>query len=320
MKKIKILFLLFIIIPSLIYGQKVKSTGTGFFVSENGFIITCAHVIDGGANIKVKINDKEYDAQVISQNNEIDIALLKIDYKNPQHFKVVNFSSASLGDRVFVLGFPLSDILGSEIRLTDGIVSARNGINSDQIYFQLSAPVQPGNSGGPIFNSNLEVIGVAAAKLNDMVTLISTGAIPQNINFGVKSEYVSQKIGSYMLGNGNIRNMNDAVKATVHIISYEAVEQTGSIINIVNRTGYTIYNVYVSPITSNNWEEDVMGSNVLRNGQSVNVRVPTTTGTRNRYDIRLKDSDGDTYTKNNVLITPNLTLEFTIRDLDLFTR
>jgi len=417
MKKFKILFLLFLILTSLLYAQTVKSTGTGFFVSENGVIVTSAHVIEGSSIIKVKIADKEYDARVIEKNVETDLAILKIDYNNTHHFKISDFNAASLGNKIYVLGFPLSNILGSDIRLTDGIISARSGINSNPTFFQISAPVQPGNSGGPILNSNFEVIGVAAAKLNEMATLFSVGVIPQNINFGIKSEYIKPLLKDTPPGSGNVKNLNDAENATVYIICYEIREQTVPGINIinntgyvvhylffspsssdtwgsdrlgpgvlrnneafnissallnvssnydirlvdkdgdsytkknvriylnqninftfsdldpkpqspnasnsnsasfriVNKTGYTIYFAYVSPVTSRSWDEDILGRDVLPNGQTFNVRLPTPLSVRNRYDIRLKDSEGDTYTKSNVLIVPNMTIEFTMRDLD----
>ena len=87
-------------------------------------------------------------------------------------------------------------------------------------------------------------------------------------------------------------------------------------VRITNRTGYTIFYVYVSSVTSDSWGEDILGRDVLLNGKFIDVRLPQSLNLQNRYDIMLKDSDGDTYTRRNVLIRPNSTLEFTIRDLD----
>ena len=314
MKKISILLSFLFIFLSLVYGQSAKSSGTGFFVSENGIIVTCAHVIEDGTKITVKIDNNEYIAQVLSKNSSTDLAILKINYRNPYHFKIINFNTVNLGDKVFVLGFPLSDLLGSDIRLTDGIVSAKNGINSDQIYFQLSAPVQPGNSGGPIINSNFEAIGVAAAKLNDMAALLSSGSIPQNINFGVKSGHISTLLGDIRLGNGNVRTMNDAVSATVQILCYETMGQSSSV-RIVNKTGYTVYYVYLSPVSSESWGSDRLGSNVLQNNQSITISS-LSLNSGNQYDIRLIDEDNDTYTKRNVRLSANQSIEFSISDLD----
>ena len=315
MKK-RIIFMSFLVlIGHLLFGQTESSSGTGFFINGNGIIITCAHVIENGTRIIVKINNNEYTAQVLAKNLNTDLAVLKINYQNQYHFKITNFNSINLGDKIFVLGFPLSNILGSDIRLTDGIVSARSGINSDQTYFQISAPVQPGNSGGPVFNEKYEIIGVAAAKLNDMVTLLSSGSIPQNISFGVKSGYIDPLLENIRPGNGNIRTMNDAINATVQILCYEVTNQSGSSINIVNKTGYTIYYIYLSPSDSDRWGADRLGSNVLRNGNS--FTVSSLSLNNNLYDIRLIDEDDDTYTLRNVRLNPNQTIEFTIGNLDI---
>ena len=317
----KYLFILFFLhffsnLHNSAYAQDVKSSGTGFFVSANGIIITCAHVLEDGARIMVKTDNNEYPAQVLAKNTNTDLAILKINYRNPYHFKIANFNTSSLGDKVYVLGFPLSDILGSDIRLTDGIVSAKSGINSDQNYFQLSAPIQPGNSGGPIINSRFEVIGIAAHKLNEMAILAASGSIPQNVNFGVKSEHINPLRGDISLGNGNVRNMDNAANATVHILNYEErTQQTGSTINIVNKTGYTIFYIYLSPVSSDSWGLDRLGSGVLINNNSFSISSLPLNVT-NRYDIRIVDEDNDSYTKRNVLLSPNQNIEFTINDYD----
>jgi hypothetical protein len=87
-------------------------------------------------------------------------------------------------------------------------------------------------------------------------------------------------------------------------------------VRILNNTGYTVYYVYVSQTAASSWEEDVLGSDVLMNGNYVDVRLGYPLTVTDRYDIRLRDSDGDTYTKWNVLITPNALVEFTLADLD----
>jgi V8-like Glu-specific endopeptidase len=315
MKNRIILTSVFIFFGAFVFSQTEKSSGTGFFVSEDGIIVTCAHVIEDGTRITVKINNNEYTAQVLVKDASADLALLKIDYRNQFHFKVINFNTAALGDKVFVLGFPLSNLLGSDIRLTDGIISAKSGMNSDQAYFQLSAPIQPGNSGGPIFNNNFDVLGVAAAKLNDMATLRSSGSIPQNINFGVKSGYINPLLGNIRLGRGNIKTMNDAINATVQILCYEASGQSGSSVKIVNKTGYTVYYVYLSPVSSESWGSDRLGASILQNGQTLTVSsLPL--NSNNQYDIRLVDEDNDSYTRRNVRLSQNQTIEFTVNDFD----
>jgi hypothetical protein len=87
-------------------------------------------------------------------------------------------------------------------------------------------------------------------------------------------------------------------------------------VTIVNNTGYMVYYVYISQTATDDWEEDIMGDDVLPNGDSVRVRLSYSLNVTNRYDIRLEDEDGDTYTKWNVLITPDSRIVFTISDLD----
>jgi S1-C subfamily serine protease len=238
MKKI-ILLSFFMVFWGLAYSQsdELTGTGTGFFVSDNGLIVTCAHVVEDSTKVTVKLNNNEYQAEILKKDSSSDIAVLKINYRNTHHFKLANFNTANLGDAIWVLGFPLSEILGSDIRLTNGTVSSKSGINSDQVYFQHSAPIQPGNSGGPIINNRFEVIGVAAAKLNDMFMLDSIGSVPQNVNFGVKSNYISQNNQNLRFGGGNVKTMNDAVKATVQILCYEASLQDNALVRINNKTG-----------------------------------------------------------------------------------
>ncbi|MCL2042877.1 MAG: serine protease [Treponema sp.] len=314
MKKIIFPIISFFILCAAVFSQDADSSGTGFFINANGVIVTCAHVIEDMDRVVVLINNQEYSAEILRMDLEKDIAILSISYRNPFHFRLANFNTANLGDRLSVLGYPLSFILGSDIRYTEGSVSARNGINSDPVFFQHSAPTQPGNSGGPIINGRFEVIGINAAVINDDMIKRNAGTIPQNINFGIKSEYIPPILGNIRAGNGNVRNINDAANATVLILGYASqINQT--IITAVNRTGYTGFYLYISPTSSDAWGPDRLGESILSNRQSITLQnIPASSN--NRYDVRLIDSDGDSYTKWNVLIMPNERVEFTFDDLD----
>jgi S1-C subfamily serine protease len=195
------------------------SAGTGFFISEN-YIITCSHVIDDAKTITIIKDGKKYSAQMVIDNPNLDFALLIVnEYKSPKYFATSKFLNENIGNKLYTLGFPLSNILGADIRVTDGIISARTGINSDPIYFQISAPIQPGNSGGPIINEKFNVIGIASSKISDQYVMQNTGAIPQNINFGIKSDYILPMIEEYVVSTrSNISNLNDAIEATIQII------------------------------------------------------------------------------------------------------
>ncbi|MDR1107017.1 MAG: hypothetical protein LBL44_11725 [Treponema sp.] len=87
-------------------------------------------------------------------------------------------------------------------------------------------------------------------------------------------------------------------------------------VTIVNNTGYTVYYVYISQTEADDWEENMLDTDVLLDGQSVTIRLSHPLDVTNRYDVKLEDKDGDTYTKWDVLITPNSRIVFTINDLD----
>ena len=316
-KRMHFVVLLMLILAGSLCGESYASSGsgTGFFVTDNGVLVTCAHVIEDAERITVRIDETEYKAEILWEDVDTDLAILRINYRNPSYFRLLNFDSVELGDEVFVLGFPLSQILGSDIRLTNGIVSARSGINADQTYFQISAPIQPGNSGGPIFNDKFEVIGVAAHKLNDMSTLASAGTIPQNVNFGVKSDFVNSMARDSSPGNGYVSSTNEATTATVQIFTYESQENRGSSIQIANRTGYTVYYAYVSPAVSDTWGSDRLGAGVLLNGQNATVSALDFSSS-NIYDIMLIDEDNDTYSMRNIPLSQNQIVEFTLDHID----
>jgi S1-C subfamily serine protease len=199
--------------------KRSGSTGTGFFVNNDGTIVTCAHVINGANKLAVNINGTRYDARLITANESTDLAIIKIDYTSNKYFALSELEREDVGNKVSVLGYPLAHVLGTEVRLTDGLISAKTGINSNPTYFQMSVPIQPGNSGGPIFNERFQVVGVASSKLSDMAMLQQTGTLPQNVNFGVKSEYV-KLLGSQHFGSGNVlSSISDAMSATVQVLA-----------------------------------------------------------------------------------------------------
>lgn len=165
-----------------------KSSGTGFFVGPNGYIITNYHVVDGARNIKVtKVNGdnyKKYSAKVEVSDKQNDLAIIKITDSSfssisalPYSFK---FTAANVGEDCFVLGYPLVSTMGTEIKLTNGIISSRTGFNGNVSEYQMSAPVQPGNSGGPLFDKDGNVIGVVCAK--------HSGA--ENAGYAIKASYI----------------------------------------------------------------------------------------------------------------------------------
>lgn len=166
-------------------------SGSGFALKDN-LIVTNYHVVEGATHIYIKgINgdfSKEYAATVVDIDKENDLAIVQIDDENFTGFGTIPYSIqpdiAEVGEDVFVLGYPMTTIMGEEIKLTTGVINSYSGYKGDNSTYQISAPIQPGNSGGPLFNKEGEVIGIVNAKL----------LIAENAGYAIKSLYLSKYI------------------------------------------------------------------------------------------------------------------------------
>ena len=168
-------------------------SGSGFALKD-GYIVTNFHVIDGAKKISIKgINgdfNKSYSAQVVGQDKTNDLAILKIDDSTHISFGNVPYAItagiAEVGEEIYVLGFPLTATMGDEIKLTTGIISSRTGYQGDVALYQISAPIQPGSSGGPLFDKKGNIIGIVSAK--------HSGA--ENVGYAIKASYLKNLIES----------------------------------------------------------------------------------------------------------------------------
>lgn len=151
--------------------------GSGVVVSRTGDIVTNEHVIQGCE--KIRIQPQNIDIKLISKDAKNDLALLRLENGNLPSSKVRSGKGVRLGDELVAIGYPLRGMLSSGPVVTAGIVNALSGFNDDTSAFQMSATVQPGSSGGPIFDNNGLLVGIVRARL-------SGGAMnPQNVNFGI---------------------------------------------------------------------------------------------------------------------------------------
>lgn len=170
------------------------STGSGFLLSRQGFIVTNHHVIDGVTKVEVDLKKgdevKSVPAEVIAFDAASDLAILKISSEELMHVKEIPFSVRSelvdLGTKVFTLGFPATDVLGTELKFSEGSVSARSGYMGDVTSYQISVPLQGGNSGGPLFDIDGNLIGVINANVPAL----------QNVGYGIKASYLVDMIKS----------------------------------------------------------------------------------------------------------------------------
>ncbi|OPZ00678.1 serine protease [Bradyrhizobium sacchari] len=168
---------------------KAKS-GTGFVVSANGHVVTNNHVIDGCVgDIKGNLTgEAPLVLRVVSSDATNDLALLQapstVTFKE---FARIRDRSIRSGDSVVAIGFPYHGLLSSDFTVTTGIVSSLSGMRNDSRFLQISAPVQPGNSGGPLFDTTGQIVGVVTGKLDSLRIAVATGNIPENINFAIKT-------------------------------------------------------------------------------------------------------------------------------------
>ena len=167
--------------------ERPNSSGTGFVVAE-GRVLTNQHVIGECGRLVVRsANEQRYAARVLAIDRSRDLALLSVPPAVGPALSFRDQPAIRRGEPVVTYGFPLSGLLSSGPNLTTGDLSALAGLRDNPMNFQITAPVNPGNSGGPLLDSQANVIGVVVSKLNAMRTAEMTGGdIPQNVNFAVK--------------------------------------------------------------------------------------------------------------------------------------
>lgn len=176
-----------------IVSEKEEWSGTGFALN-NGYIVTNYHVIENARSISIqgiKGNFvKKYKATIIATDKYNDLALLRIVDSGFNGFGSIPYnvktSVSDVGEEVFVLGYPLTSTMGDEIKLTTGVISSKTGFQGDVSLYQISAPIQPGNSGGPLFDNRGNLIGVVNAK--------HKGA--ENVGYAIKTSYLNNLIES----------------------------------------------------------------------------------------------------------------------------
>jgi S1-C subfamily serine protease len=168
-------------------GPKEVSSGTGFYITDDGSILTNAHVIKDCSEIKVEIKPGTFVTATASARDATnDLALLKVNAR-PDEVAALRLTP-HLGEPVEAYGYPLAEILSTSGNFSLGNISALSGLGDDSRYLQISVPVQPGNSGGPLLDQHGNVIGIVSAKLNALkVMRLTEGDIPQNVNFAVRA-------------------------------------------------------------------------------------------------------------------------------------
>ena len=171
------------------------SSGSGFAVSADGYVITNNHVIEGCQKVVVHIKGAEIPVTVVTYDPQNDLALLKGNFRPSTVFPLTNNRPELLQD-VYVAGFPFGNKVSTSVKVTKGIISSLTGIGNNFSNIQIDAALQSGNSGGPILDDLGNVVGVAVSKLDAKYMFDNFGSIPENTNFGIKSNVVKSIMDS----------------------------------------------------------------------------------------------------------------------------
>lgn len=169
-----------------------ERTGTGFLLSKEGYILTNYHVVEKANQINVKgVNGNKkssFSASIILKDEVNDLAIIKLDDRlllDEVPFSIKPVQSV-IGEKIFVLGYPLTTTMGDDVKITDGIISSKNGYEGNINSYQISAPVQPGNSGGPLFDELGNLVGIINAK----------HTVAENASYAIKAKYLIDLLDS----------------------------------------------------------------------------------------------------------------------------
>jgi len=171
----------------------VGGQGTCFAVHPGGLVATAAHVVAGAGALRVHLPDgNAFEAEVHAIDPVNDLAVLRIPQPTPDHLPLGAADSVALGQRVFTLGFPAVDILGEDPKFTDGVIAARSGPIDRPSLLQITVPIQPGSSGGPLVTEQGYAVGVVTSAADPGFFLAATGQPPQSVNYAVRSEFLAR--------------------------------------------------------------------------------------------------------------------------------
>ena len=169
-------------------GASKRYSGSGFIVNSDGYLLTNAHVVESCTTFHGQVGLDRSPLTLIRADVQNDLALLKMAKGATAVATFRNGERVRAGEEVVAVGFPLQHILAQEINVTSGVVSALAGVQNDARKLQITVPIQPGNSGGPLLDSSGNVVGIIVSGLNAVRMLQMTGSLSENVNFAIKAE------------------------------------------------------------------------------------------------------------------------------------
>ena len=219
-------------IPSsaVIVESRPEASGSGFFITEDGYLITNEHVAGNRAQVRLVTANGIIAAKVVKTDAANDLALLKAEGTFTA-LPVASSRSVKLGGKVATVGFPNVGLQGFAPKFARGEIGSLSGAGDDARYFQISVPVQPGNSGGALVDERGNVVGIVCAKLNAQAALSASGALPENVNYAVKSSFLLSFLESVPEVTAKLKEPNaedmksedvaeEAKKATALVLIY----------------------------------------------------------------------------------------------------
>ena len=296
------------------FGQQTQqaASGSGFILTADGYIVTNYHVVEDADSIKVTTYDNNsYDAKLIGYDENNDIAVLKVEAKNLTPVVIGNSDNMNVGDSVVAIGNPLGELTFS---LTTGAVSALNRNvtieNTAMTLIQTDCAINSGNSGGALFNSHGEVIGITNAKYsssgrNSGSSIDNIGfAIPMNSVYGIVTSiiekgyiekvYIGVTVSSYSNSrrNNSGENTQGLVVETIaeNSPAEEAGLEKGDIITAIDGEKITISSELSSKLAKHS-SGDVVTLTVIRDGETMKIEVKL--GVRQQAALPEKDSSSD---------------------------
>ena len=170
-----------------------KGNGSGLIISKSGYIATNYHVIENANDIEIVTGQEisKLNAEVIQSDKINDLAIIKVVDVNFDGFDQLNYnfktSSSDVGTKVYAYGYPMAlSVMGKEIKVTDGMINSKTGYDGNITTYQISAPIQGGNSGGPLFDDNGNLLGINSSGLNKDIT--------DNVGYSIKTSYLANLI------------------------------------------------------------------------------------------------------------------------------
>ncbi|THK36638.1 trypsin-like serine protease [Ensifer sp. MPMI2T] len=202
------------------------SSGTGFAVTSDGWLMTNAHVVEKCSRIEVKGRGAASDPRIDATN---DLALIKVSVSTPLDPLIFRRAPTRLGEDIVAIGYPLADLLSDSVKITTGNVNALAGLKNDTRYIQISTPIQPGNSGGPVVDRDGFLLGVTSATFSKQAA-DEIGITAQNVNFAIRAS-----VGDLFMQSQGIQNLSgDKVAGQSELSTADLAEKiTPSVVQVL---------------------------------------------------------------------------------------